>query len=151
MDARGNADVMLTVFRAVERRDGEGFKALCQPDRVPIVGRGTGVWSFVHIDDAAAATLAAIERGAPGAYNIVDDEPAPVSEWLPVLAAAVGARPPRRIPAFLARVAIGEHGVALMTQIRGASNAKTKRELGWRPAYSTWRTGFRDALGLEGT
>jgi nucleoside-diphosphate-sugar epimerase len=119
--------------------------------RVPIVGRGTGVWSFVHIDDAAAATVAAIERGAPGVYNIVDDEPARVSEWLPVLAAAVGAKPPRHIPAFLARVAIGEHGVALMTQIRGASNAKAKRELGWRPRYPTWRTGFREALGLEGT
>jgi nucleoside-diphosphate-sugar epimerase len=119
--------------------------------RVPIVGRGNGVWSFVHIDDAAAATLAAIERRAPGVYNIVDDEPAPVSKWLPVLAAAVGAKPPRHIPAFLARVAIGEHGVALMTQIRGASNAKAKRELGWRPRYPTWRTGFREALGLEGT
>jgi 2-alkyl-3-oxoalkanoate reductase len=119
--------------------------------RVPIVGRGTGVWSFVHIDDAAAATVAAIERGAPGVYNIVDDEPAPVSEWLPVLAAAVGAKPPRHIPAVLARVAIGEHGVVLMTQICGASNAKAKRELGWRPRYPTWRTGFREALGLEGT
>jgi 2-alkyl-3-oxoalkanoate reductase len=119
--------------------------------RVPIVERGTGVWSFVHIDDVAAATLAGIERGAPGVYNIVDDEPARVSEWLPVLAAAVGAEPPRHIPTFLARVAIGEHGVALMTQIRGASNAKAKRELGWRPRYPTWRTGFREGLGLEGT
>jgi nucleoside-diphosphate-sugar epimerase len=119
--------------------------------RVPIVGRGTGVWSFVHIDDAAAATLAAIERGAPGVYNIVDDEPAPVSEWLPVLAAAVGAKPPRHIPAFVARVAIGKHGVGLMTQIRGASNAKAKRVFGWRPRYPTWRTGFREALGPERT
>jgi 2-alkyl-3-oxoalkanoate reductase len=119
--------------------------------RVPVVGRGTGVWSFVHIYDAAAATVAAIERGALGVYNIVDDEPAPVSEWLPVLAAAVGAQPPRHIPAVLARVAVGAHGVALMTQIRGASNAKAKRELGWRPRYPTWRTGFREALGLEGT
>jgi nucleoside-diphosphate-sugar epimerase len=119
--------------------------------RVPIVGRGTGVWSFIHIDDAAAATLAAIERGAPGAYNIVDDDPAPISEWLPALAAAVGAKPPRHIPAFVARVAIGAHGVALMTQIRGASNVKAKRELGWRPRYSSWRTGFREVLSPEGT
>jgi nucleoside-diphosphate-sugar epimerase len=118
--------------------------------RLPIVGRGTGVWSFIHVDDAAAATLAAIERGAPGVYNIVDDDPAPVSEWLPALAAAVGAKPPRHIPAFVARVAIGEHGVALMTQVRGASNAKAKRELGWRPQYPSWRTGFREALGPEG-
>jgi nucleoside-diphosphate-sugar epimerase len=119
--------------------------------RVPIVGRGTGVWSFIHIDDAAAATLAAIERGAPGAYNIVDDNPAPISEWLPALAAAVGAKPPRHIPAFVARVAIGAHGVALMTQIRGASNVKAKRELGWQPRYSSWRTGFREVLSPEGT
>jgi nucleoside-diphosphate-sugar epimerase len=118
--------------------------------RLPIVGGGTGVWSFIHIDDAAAATSAAIERGAPGVYNMVDDDPAPVSEWLPVLAAAVGARAPRHIPAFLARVAIGEHGVALMTKTRGASNAKAKRELGWRPRYSSWRTGFREALGPHG-
>jgi nucleoside-diphosphate-sugar epimerase len=118
--------------------------------RLPIVGRGTGVWSFIHIDDAAAATSAAIERGAPGIYNIVDDDPAPVSEWLPVLAAAVGANPPRHIPALVARVAIGEHGVAFMTKIRGASNAKAKRELGWRPRYLSWRTGFREALGPQG-
>jgi nucleoside-diphosphate-sugar epimerase len=108
------------------------------------------VWSFVHVDDAAAATLAAIERGAPGAYNIVDDDPAPVSEWLPVLAAAVGAKPPQHIPALLARVAIGGHGVVLMTQIRGASNAKAGRDLGWRLRYPSWRTGFREALGPEG-
>jgi len=119
--------------------------------RVPIVGRGTGVWSFIHIDDAAAATLAAIERGASGAYNIVDDDPSPMSEWLPVLAAAVGAKPPRHVAAFVARVAIGAHGVALMTQIRGASNVKAKRELGWQPRYSSWRTGFREVLSPEGT
>ncbi len=132
---------------------GEGGSVLedVRRRRVPLVGRGTGVWSFIHVDDAAAATLAAIERGAPGVYNIVDDDPAPVSEWLPALAAAVGAKPPRHIPAFVARVAIGEHGVALMTQIRGASNAKAKRELGWRPRYLSWRTGFREALRPEGT
>jgi nucleoside-diphosphate-sugar epimerase len=114
--------------------------------RVPVVGNGGGVWSFLHVDDAAQATLAAIERGFPGIYNVVDDEPAPVSEWLPALAAAVGAKPPRRVPGWLARVAIGEHGVAMMTQIRGASNAKAKRELGWQPTWTSWREGFREGL-----
>jgi 2-alkyl-3-oxoalkanoate reductase len=115
--------------------------------RFPVVGAGTGVWSFVHIDDAATATVAAVERGAPGIYQIVDDDPAPVSEWLPALAAAVGARPPRRIPAWVARLAGGAHGVVLMTEVRGASNAKARRELGWRPAWPSWRQGFREGLG----
>jgi 2-alkyl-3-oxoalkanoate reductase len=110
--------------------------------RFPIVGGGEGVWSFVHIDDAASATLAAIERGAPGVYNVVDDEPAPVAEWLPVLAASVGAKPPRRVPVWLARLLVGEAGVSMMTQVRGASNAKAKRELGWQPSVPTWREGF---------
>jgi nucleoside-diphosphate-sugar epimerase len=116
--------------------------------RFPMVGAGTGVWSFVHIDDAATATVAAVERGAPGVYQIVDDDPAPVSAWLPVLAAATGAPPPRRVPAWLARLLGGEHGVVLMTRARGASNAKAKRDLAWRPAYPTWRQGFRTGLGL---
>jgi len=116
--------------------------------RFSMVGAGTGVWSFVHIDDAATATVAAVERGAPGVYQIVDDDPAPVSAWLPVLAAATGAPPPRRVPAWLARQLGGEHGVVLMTQARGASNAKAKRDLAWRPAYPTWRQGFRTGLGL---
>jgi nucleoside-diphosphate-sugar epimerase len=115
--------------------------------RFPMVGAGTGVWSFVHIDDAATATLAALERGAPGIYQIVDDDPAPVSEWLPALAAAVGAPPPRRVPAWLGRLLGGEHAVVLMTEVRGASNAKAKRELGWRPAHPSWRQGFRTGLG----
>jgi nucleoside-diphosphate-sugar epimerase len=114
--------------------------------RLPLVGGGTGVWSFVHIDDAAAATAAAVERGAPGIYQIVDDDPAPVSEWLPALAEAAGARPPRRVPAWAARLLAGEHSVVLMTEIRGASNAKARRELGWRPAHRSWRGGFRTAL-----
>ena len=114
--------------------------------RLPIVGGGTGVWSHVHVDDAATATLLAVEGGAPGVYNIVDDEPAPVSEWLPELAAAIGAKPPRRVPARLARPLIGEHGVSLMTQVRGSSNAKAKRELGWRLRYPSWREGFRTGL-----
>ncbi|HYN18819.1 MAG TPA: NAD-dependent epimerase/dehydratase family protein, partial [Actinomycetes bacterium] len=115
--------------------------------RFPVVGAGTGVWSFVHIDDAAAATAAAVERGAPGIYQIVDDDPAPVSAWLPALAAAAGARPPRRVPVWLARLLAGEHGVVLMTEARGASNAKARRELGWRPAHPSWRQGFRSSLG----
>ena len=115
--------------------------------RFPLVGAGTGVWSFVHIDDAATATVAAIERGAPGIYQIVDDDPAPVSEWLPALAAAVGARPPRRVPVWVARLVGGAHGVVLMTEARGASNAKARRELGWRPAWPSWRQGFRAGLG----
>ncbi len=113
----------------------------------PIVAGGTGVTSFIHIDDAATATLAAIERGKPGVYNIVDDDPAPVAEWLPALAAVIGAKPPRRVPVWLARLFVGEHGVVMMTESRGASNAKAKRELGWRPAYASWRTGFRVGLG----
>lgn len=115
--------------------------------KMPIVGGGTGVWSFCHIDDAAAATVAAVIRGAPGIYNIVDDEPAPMSEWLPHLAASIGAKPPRRLPAWLARPMLGEHGISLMTQIRGASNVKAKTELEWHPRYPSWREGFRTGLG----
>jgi nucleoside-diphosphate-sugar epimerase len=118
--------------------------------RFPIVGDGGGVWSFIHIDDAATATAAAIERGAPGVYQIVDDDPAPVSEWLPALAAAIGAPPPRRVPAWVARLVAGEHAVVLMTEVRGASNAKARRELGWRPGWRSWRQGFRTGLGEAG-
>ena len=114
--------------------------------QVPIVGRGTGIWSFVHIDDAAMATALAVDRGAPGIYNVVDDEPAQVSEWLPYLADVLGAKPPRRVPVWLARMFVGEPLVSMMTKIRGSSNAKAKRELGWRPAYPTWRVGFREGL-----
>ena len=115
--------------------------------RFPLVGAGTGVWSFVHIDDAAAATAAAVERGAPGIYQIVDDDPAAVSAWLPALAAAAGAPRPRRVPAWLARPLAGEHGLVLMTEVRGASNAKARRELGWQPAHRSWREGFLTSLG----
>jgi nucleoside-diphosphate-sugar epimerase len=111
--------------------------------RFPIVGAGTGVWSFVHIDDAAAATVAAIERGSPGVYNIVDDDPAPASEWLPFLAAAIGAKPPRRLPAWLGRLAAGEAAVVMMTESRGSSNEKAKRDLGWQLRYPSWRQGFQ--------
>ena len=125
--------------------DGDLVK-LVRKRRLPIVGNGAGVWSFIHLDDAAAATIAAIEHGAPGVYNIVDDEPAPVAVWLPELASALGARPPWRVPVWLGRLAAGEVGVSVMTQIRGMSNAKAKRELGWQPGYQSWRDGFRTGL-----
>lgn len=112
----------------------------------PIVGDGSGVWSFVHMDDAAAAAIAAIGHGGPGVYNVVDDEPLPVSVWLPLLAEAVGAKRPMRVPVWLGRLAAGEVGVSMMTQIRGTSNAKAKAELGWAPRYRTCREGFRDGL-----
>ena len=115
--------------------------------KLPLVGDGAGVWSFCHVDDAASATALAVERGAPGVYNIVDDDPAPVSEWLPELARIIGAKPPRHVPAWVARPLIGEHGVSLMTKIRGSSNAKAKRELGWEPRFPSWQEGFRTGLG----
>jgi nucleoside-diphosphate-sugar epimerase len=121
--------------------------ALVRRRRLPVVGGGAGVWSFVHVDDIAAATIAAIERGRPGVYNIADDDPAPVSDWLPELARAVGAPPPRHVPAWLGRLAAGEVGVSMMTRIQGASNAKAVRELGWRPRYASWREGFHTGLG----
>jgi 2-alkyl-3-oxoalkanoate reductase len=115
--------------------------------RISLIRPGTGMWSFVHVDDAAAATLLAIERGRPGIYNIVDDEPAPVSEWLPALAAALGARTPHQVPNWLGRLAAGEVAVVLMTGVRGASNAKAKRELGWQPSHPSWRKGFKALVG----
>ena len=115
--------------------------------QVPVVGGGTGVWSFVHIEDAAAATVAAVEGGPAGTYNIVDDEPAPVSAWVPALAAAVGAKRPRHVPRWVGRLAAGEWATTAMTELRGAANDKAKRDLGWQPRWSTWRLGF--AKGLE--
>jgi 2-alkyl-3-oxoalkanoate reductase len=115
--------------------------------RFPIVGEGGGVWSLVHIEDAAAATAVAVERGRAGVYNVVEDEPAPVREWLPVLASALDAKPPRRIPRWLGRLAAGEMATVMMTDVRGASNAKAKRELGWTPRYASWRQGFAQGLG----
>jgi 2-alkyl-3-oxoalkanoate reductase len=123
----------------------------------PIVGDGGGFASFVHLDDAAAATVLALEHDGPAIYNIVDDEPAPVREWLPVLAEALGAKPPRRFPVWLARLFAGDVGVTLGMEARGASNAKAKRELGWTLRYPSWRQGFAEAyatsaqpeLGLE--
>jgi 2-alkyl-3-oxoalkanoate reductase len=129
-------------------RDGEQTEAV-RKRQFQLVGDGGGAWSFIHVDDAATATVAAIEHGRPGIYNVVDDEPAPVREWLPYLAEVAGAKPPRRVPAWLAKRFVGEHGVAMMTQTRGSSNAKAKRELGWRPQYASWRDGFRAVLQQE--
>jgi len=120
---------------------------LVRKRKLPVVGGGGGVWSFAHVDDVATATIAAVEHGQSSTFNIADDEPAPVSVWLPELAKAVDAKPPRHVPVWLGRLAIGEVGVSMMTQIRGASNAKAKRELGWTPLYPSWRDGFRTALG----
>jgi nucleoside-diphosphate-sugar epimerase len=114
---------------------------------LPILGNGAGIWSFIHVDDAASATVAAIQPSARGIYNIADNEPAPVSVWLPEYARAIGARPPFHVPVWLGRLVAGDVGVSIMTQIRGASNAKAKRELGWMPCYATWREGFRKGLG----
>jgi nucleoside-diphosphate-sugar epimerase len=115
--------------------------------RVPVVGGGTGIWSFVEITDAAAATLAAVDRGSPGVYNIVDSDPAPVAEWLPYLAKILGAKPPLRVPAWLGRLLAGEFVVAQMTSARGSSNDKARKELGWEPRYESWREGFRAWVG----
>jgi nucleoside-diphosphate-sugar epimerase len=126
---RGASDILVDVVRKRQ---------------VPVIGGGTGIWSFIEIDDAAAATLAAIERGAPGAYNVVDDDPAPVAEWLPYLAEVAGAKPPLRMPAWLGRLLAGEFVVAQMTSWRGASNEKARRKLDWEPRYASWQEGFRD-------
>jgi nucleoside-diphosphate-sugar epimerase len=115
--------------------------------RIPVVGGGTAYWSFIHIDDAAAATVSAIHGNLPGIYNITDDEPAPVSEWLPYLAHAVGAKPPRHVPAWLGKLAIGQHGVAMMTTARGASNQKARSALPWKLRWPSWRQGFLKGLG----
>jgi nucleoside-diphosphate-sugar epimerase len=110
--------------------------------QLPLIGGGTGTWSFTEVTDAASATVAAVTRGAPGIYNVVDDDPSPVSQWLPYLASSLGAKPPMRAPAWLGRLLGGEMTVAMMTELRGASNEKAKRELGWTPAYPSWRDGF---------
>ena len=120
---------------------------LIRKRRFPIVGGGGGVWSMVHIVDAASATVAAIERGKPGIYHVADDEPAPVRDFLPVLARALGAKPPRRVPAWVVRLLAGRAAVDMMTQARGISSEKAKRELGWTLQYPSWRTGFTEGLG----
>ena len=124
---------------------GEEQFELVRRRKFPLVGDGAGVWSFIHIADAAEATVAAIEHGSRGVYNVVDDDPAPVAEWLPALAQTLGAKRPMRVPRFVGRLFAGEVGVAMMTELRGASNAKAKRELAWRPAHPSWRRGFAAA------
>jgi nucleoside-diphosphate-sugar epimerase len=123
---------------------GELFE-MVRKRRFPLVGNGGGVWSFIHVADAADATVAAVEHGKRGVYNVVDDDPAPVAEWLPALARTLGARQPMRVPRFIGRLFAGETGVVMMTELRGASNAKAKRELAWRPAHPSWRQGFTAA------
>jgi nucleoside-diphosphate-sugar epimerase len=114
--------------------------------RLPIVGKGSGVFSFIHVDDAADATVAAVERGAAGVYNVTDDEPAPMREWVPVFAQAAGAKPPRRVPVWLARFVAGKDVSNFAVELRGASNEKAKRELGWELAHTSWRSGFAESL-----
>jgi nucleoside-diphosphate-sugar epimerase len=123
------------------------MSAAIRKRQLPIIGNGAGVWSHLHIEDAAAATVLAIERGERGVYNIADDEPAPVREWLPVVASALDAKPPRHVPRWLGRVAAGEMATVMMTEVRGASNVKAKRELGWQPRYASWREGLAQGLG----
>jgi nucleoside-diphosphate-sugar epimerase len=127
--------------------ENDGLVEPVRKRQFPIVGDGGGIFSFVHVDDAAAATVLALDHEGPAVYNVVDDEPAPVREWLPVLASALGAKPPRRFPASLARLIAGEPAVMLATEGRGAANAKAKRELGWTLGHPSWRQGFAEAYG----
>lgn len=122
---------------------GEHFE-LIRKRKFPVVGNGAGVWSFVHVEDAAEATVAAISHGGRGIYNVVDDEPAALADWLPAAAAALGAKPPRRVPRWIGRLLAGEAAAVMMTEVRGASNAKAKRELGRRPRHPSWRRGFAE-------
>src|SRR5204863_5540627 len=116
---------------------------------LPLVGEGTGRAQFVHVDDVAEATIAAMTNGGPGIYNITDDDPGPMREWLPAYAAALAAKPPRHIPVWLARLVVGGFIVNQATVLRGASNEKAKRELSWKPRYASWRQGFREAPGCS--
>ncbi|MGI8904375.1 MAG: NAD-dependent epimerase/dehydratase family protein [Solirubrobacteraceae bacterium] len=120
--------------------------ALISKHKFPVVGSGAGVWSFVHVADAAEAAVAAVERGERGIYHIVDDDPAPVAQWLPLAAAALGARKPQRVPRWVCRMLAGEAAAVMMTEIRGASNAKAKRALSWQPRFPSWRDGFANEL-----
>ncbi len=128
---------------------GEEQFELIRKGKFPLVGDGGAVWSFIHIADAAEATVAAIERGRPGVYNVVDDEPAAVAQWLPALAQQLGARQPRRIPRWVGRLFAGAAGVVMLTELRGASNAKAKRELAWRPVHPSWRQGLAASSGWK--
>jgi nucleoside-diphosphate-sugar epimerase len=156
-NARLEESVMQAPLRGVVLRYGNLYGAE-GPDfivdrvrrrRLPVVGEGRGVWSWVHVDDAAAATVAAIDRAAHGIYNVVDDDPAPVAEWLPYLATALGAKKPRKVPEWLGRLLLGEATTRWLTEGRGSSNVFAKRELDWRPAWASWRDGFRYAFEPE--
>lgn len=127
--------------------EGGKFVELIERRQIPVIGDGAGIWSFLHVEDAAAATLAAVEGGESGIYNVCDDEPAPVAEWLPELASVLDAPPPRHVPVWLGRIAAGEAVTLMFTAARGASNEKAKRELAWTPRYRSWRRGFREGLG----
>ena len=147
--AMSHLDEAVTGFGGIALRyggfygaDNDGLVDPVRKRQYPIVGNGAGMMSFIHLDDAAAATVLALEHEGPAIYNVVDDEPAPVRDWLPVLAEALGAGPPRRFPVWLARLVAGEAAVVMATEARGASNAKAKRELGWTPRYASWREGF---------
>ena len=129
----------------------DGLLGPVRARRFPVVGDGGGMTSFIHLDDAAAATVLAVEQRVAGIYNIVDDDPAPVREWLPVLADALGAPPPRHVPRWLARLVAGDGAVMMGTEARGASNTKAKRELGWKLRHPTWRSGFAEAYATLGT
>jgi nucleoside-diphosphate-sugar epimerase len=126
--------------------DGEQLEMI-RKRKLPVVGNGEGMWSLIHIADAASATVAAIEHGERGVYNIVDDEPAPAKEFIPAAAEVLGARKPMRVPRWLGRLLAGEVAVVMMTEVRGASNAKAKRDLGWKPRYASWRQGLVEGLG----
>ena len=127
---------------------GGGIEREVAKRRLPLIGPGTGLASFIHVEDAASATVAALDRGAPGIYNVCDDEPAAMREWLPVYAEAAGAKRPFRAPTWLARLAGGRMAVEFGVNLRGASNEKAKRELGWKPRYASWREGFRRSARL---
>jgi 2-alkyl-3-oxoalkanoate reductase len=129
-------------------QDGE-IVQLVRQRKLPLIGDGGGVWSFIHVDDAASATRLAIEREMPGIYNVVDDDPAEVSLWLPELARAIDAKPPYHLPAWLGRLLVGDSGLSLMTKVRGSSNVKARHILGWRPLYGNWRDGFRHGLSAK--
>lgn len=127
----------------------DGMIAPLRKRQFPLIDGGNGVWSWIHLDDAASATVLALDHAGPAIYNVVDDDPAPVREWLPLLADALGAKPPRHLPAWLARLFAGEAVVLMSTEARGASNAKAKRDLGWTPRYPSWRQGFPAAYAAS--
>ncbi len=146
-EAVTNAGGIVLRYGGFYGADNDGLVEPVRKRQYPIIGDGGGFASWIHLDDAAAATVLALEHGGPGIYNVVDDEPAPVREWLPVLAEALGAGPPRRFPRWLARLVAGDVAVVMGTEARGASNAKAKRELGWEPRYPSWREGFVAVYG----